>query len=414
MPIIFTSKGIQSQWGSQQNIDKYQYVSTTYTPYTPNTTNCILWLDANGNSNFTFSSGSVISTWKDKSGKGNDMTQSTVGSQPILDASGLNAVLAVNTSSSRFLQNTTMVLPTTYSIFAVAYTTTTNSYSRLLCGITDSVVFFGAFNGNNADFTGNGTSWNDVTANSPSTSVTSWGIKGMTNTGTNLLPYLNGTAQTAKVGTNVSITGLLLGTTFYINNQYWNGYIAEVLIYNSVLSDADRFKVEGYLAWKWGLQTSLPVSHTYKSAAPLAVVAYRYYKFEIVSIVDTSLLIVQFDELLIGYNGTKLDYTGAIATSPNPTASPGEEPQKGIDGLVSTKWCATFTSANNPSFIVDFQTSKLVNCFTYITGNDGAGRDPKSFIFYGSTDGTTWVTLNIQTNYATNTTRNYQLPWIAF
>ena len=27
-------------------------------------------------------------------------------------------------------------------------------------------------------------------------------------------------------------------------------------------------KAEGYLAWKWGLQSNLPISHPYKNAAP--------------------------------------------------------------------------------------------------------------------------------------------------
>ena len=27
-------------------------------------------------------------------------------------------------------------------------------------------------------------------------------------------------------------------------------------------------KAEGYIAWKWGLQGNLPVSHPYKNAAP--------------------------------------------------------------------------------------------------------------------------------------------------
>ena len=35
--------------------------------------------------------------------------------------------------------------------------------------------------------------------------------------------------------------------------------------------DTDRQKVEGYLAWKWGLQASLDASHPYKDA-PLGVI----------------------------------------------------------------------------------------------------------------------------------------------
>lgn len=46
------------------------------------------------------------------------------------------------------------------------------------------------------------------------------------------------------------------------------GYIAEVCIFNSVLSSTNRQLTEGYMAWKWGLQVNLPSGHPYKNAAP--------------------------------------------------------------------------------------------------------------------------------------------------
>jgi hypothetical protein len=33
-------------------------------------------------------------------------------------------------------------------------------------------------------------------------------------------------------------------------------------------SATDRQKIEGYLAWKWGIQASLPAAHPYRNAAP--------------------------------------------------------------------------------------------------------------------------------------------------
>jgi hypothetical protein len=47
-----------------------------------------------------------------------------------------------------------------------------------------------------------------------------------------------------------------------------NGYIAETLVYNRALSTDDRQTVEGYLAWKWGLQTTLPSTHPYRLSNP--------------------------------------------------------------------------------------------------------------------------------------------------
>lgn len=46
------------------------------------------------------------------------------------------------------------------------------------------------------------------------------------------------------------------------------GDYAEALLFSSALSDTSRQKLEGYLAWEWGLQGSLPSGHPYKSARP--------------------------------------------------------------------------------------------------------------------------------------------------
>ena len=52
------------------------------------------------------------------------------------------------------------------------------------------------------------------------------------------------------------------------DSGWFNSYIAEVIIYNYAVSMTHRQQIEGYLAWKWGLQAQLPADHKYKSAAP--------------------------------------------------------------------------------------------------------------------------------------------------
>ncbi len=51
-----------------------------------------------------------------------------------------------------------------------------------------------------------------------------------------------------------------------------NAYVAcrwaELIVYNKVLTVGERQQVEGYLAWKWGLQGGLAANHPYKAAPP--------------------------------------------------------------------------------------------------------------------------------------------------
>ena len=44
--------------------------------------------------------------------------------------------------------------------------------------------------------------------------------------------------------------------------------VAEIIVYNTALSESNVSKVEGYLSWKWGLVKNLPTDHLYKNSPP--------------------------------------------------------------------------------------------------------------------------------------------------
>jgi hypothetical protein len=83
-----------------------------------------------------------------------------------------------------------------------------------------------------------------------STSVSNYAINGSVRNST----------TSGALASQIATTG-----TLYLNGDEngnaANSYIAEVIHYNSVLSTADRQKVEGYLAQKWGLTANLPTTH---------------------------------------------------------------------------------------------------------------------------------------------------------
>jgi hypothetical protein len=65
---------------------------------------------------------------------------------------------------------------------------------------------------------------------------------------------------------------LYLGVSFAFNSNaiagYLNGYIYEVIVTNSVLTAIERQRLEGHLAWKWGIVDLLPSTHPFKRIAP--------------------------------------------------------------------------------------------------------------------------------------------------
>jgi hypothetical protein len=57
---------------------------------------------------------------------------------------------------------------------------------------------------------------------------------------------------------------LNLGERYFVTTgNNLSGAISEVVVYNRQLQDSDRQKVEGYLARKWGMRSSLPAGHPY-------------------------------------------------------------------------------------------------------------------------------------------------------
>ena len=62
-----------------------------------------------------------------------------------------------------------------------------------------------------------------------------------------------------------------LGAAFILGQYpglFYNGKMAEIIISSYSWDTSERQQVEGYLAHKWGLTSSLPNDHPYKSTAP--------------------------------------------------------------------------------------------------------------------------------------------------
>jgi len=232
---------------------------------------CALWLDAADASTFTFSSGSNISNWKDKSPNG--FTGTSSGS-PTLVTNSQNGLQVVNfvASSSQYF-NFGNVLPLTQmTLFVVGKTTfvsgTAQSFiARSLYGVQDgrwamiyetNYLFF---------ITGGGGSGYTASATATPYSGTFSLFEGVWD-GTSVYSYGNGT-QLASVSASVTATSnsdlVLVGA--YNNASggvppqtgfYYNGTIGEIIMFSNALSTGQRQQVEGYLAAKWGLLNNLP------------------------------------------------------------------------------------------------------------------------------------------------------------
>ena len=87
--------------------------------------------------------------------------------------------------------------------------------------------------------------------------------------------FINGTLdgqnaafQTAGNTSSTNSAGTFIGAVNNAGAQPAAVDIGELVFLNSAASTGDRQKLEGYLAWKWGLQADLPSDHPYKLSPP--------------------------------------------------------------------------------------------------------------------------------------------------
>ena len=241
------------------------------------------WLDAADTDTITKDGSNVVSQWNDKSGNARHALSATGGFQPTWLASGIGGLPALQFIDQRMgtgnngfvyagaamsvLWIGTLISATTTGGRAVSFAATgvTSAtaggwIAMMRTGLTEAVQSQYVSTAYGSQAITYVTPFIFYAARNAATGYTS--VNGA------LTPGSTASANTtafvaAALGANVTTGG-------NPGSPYMQGIYGEVLAYNSVIADALRQQCEGYLAWKWGQQTVLPVGHPYKSARPTA------------------------------------------------------------------------------------------------------------------------------------------------
>lgn len=326
-----------------------------------------LWLDAADASTISVSPGTTtVTAWNDKSGNGRhaaavgtDMTYT--GTQ-----NGRNAIQGPqgNTSNSAggFTLPSFAVSTTNEVTFFAVYNqivtpngpnnidaqfisnTSNNSdfnvFSRVQISGTTPLVYFVRVDG---DVTSSGGSYSDSTTNVAR-------IYGLSYTSTANSLFVNGTAYTPAISV-ANATGLNTNRVYTVFSGTMQGNCCEMLIFGSSLTSLDRRKVEGYLAWKWGLQSSLVSGHPYLSPT---VKAGPYLKT--FSPTDISGCVAWFD----ASDATTVTMSGANVTNWIDKATAAASKVGGAGGLTVSGTAPTIGSQNGLNTIQFGGSSGLI------------------------------------------------------
>jgi hypothetical protein len=101
------------------------------------------------------------------------------------------------------------------------------------------------------------------------TSDTNWDINSYTRTQEGIISSITWNGTRYRPSTALAIGGF---ESLSINSndslQTSDSQVAEMIVYSAALPEDKIQMVEGYLAWKWGLDSYLPANHPYKFAPP--------------------------------------------------------------------------------------------------------------------------------------------------
>ena len=238
--------------------------------------NLSAWFDAADSSTITGTT--TVTQWNDKSGNGRNATNSS----STITRSTYNgqSVILFSNGSTRYMTTTVTVPLNAHTLIAIHVPTTVTSSSvgntSLFRFQNVNYIVFPYMNGTtprgyvtNQGGSGAG-SIDAITSTLVENSVTTnFNIIVAAIASGNQLIFRNGTQQSSNTRTlSSSAASDPLWIGGFGNSESYLGSLGEMIVYSRQLTTTERQQVEGYLAWKWGVQTSLPTNHPYYNTRP--------------------------------------------------------------------------------------------------------------------------------------------------
>ncbi len=274
--VLLASDGLLN-WMVLQNYNTNVVSRAGFTPLS--ISGIQLWLDGSDSSSTSMTlSGTTITQWRDKSGNGN---HTTGGSGTVsLVSNAVNGRSVASFTNTYFTGPVATFTGTQLQCFAVAMmNSASTAYGRIFSlsrpGVHDfneTTTTFPFIRNNGGTQIMIGRNGSYLAVNTPGY-LTTFLVQSGHNGSTEFIG-VNGTltpsSQNTGVSTAFNINAYGVGTNVNTGDTggYWHGYIAEVIYYTGLFTTLQRQQVEGYLAWKWGLQANLPAGHPYQTSPP--------------------------------------------------------------------------------------------------------------------------------------------------
>ena len=221
---------------------------------------CSAWFDASDVCSVTFDTSNAISQWNDKSTNANDLSQTTPNYMPlyvqatsnpnglpIVRFDGFSTFLSTTVSFSRSNPQTVIAVSrvndTNVNQTVYACSTASDCYEMLVAPPSSPQMSI---------YSGATLTDNEITGSNPGSFLISRAIfNGISGSS---IAVNHGIGSVSGTVGPITGNGLTLGRNGNSLSGYLNGDVAEVVVYNRVLTPLEYGAIESYLAKKWGVQ----------------------------------------------------------------------------------------------------------------------------------------------------------------
>ncbi|THF82702.1 hypothetical protein E6C55_06445 [Cohnella fermenti] len=238
-------------------------------PWAPSRLDPVLWLDASVAASVPSTTAGRVDSWNDRSGNGRNAAPLSAATAPVYAGEGMDGMGAIAFDGTTALQLPADTFTARGTSFVVWKPNLLGDvdYHALVSGVGNinwfaqtagGAMFRAGINGANTDYR----------LNAALSSADTY-ISAADTYAANYHYYLNGAELTAA-SSAASGSGSPYIASRAGNQLTYNGEIGEIVYVSGEVSDADRQRMEGYLAQKWNLADRLPADHPYREEAPLS------------------------------------------------------------------------------------------------------------------------------------------------
>lgn len=238
--------------------------------WTPSEISTFAWWDASDMSTIVL--GSIgVSNWKDKSGNVRNAIQNSSAQQPLYNTRTFNGLKAIEfNGTNKHLQMASSFNLIGKEVWAVISPDSliTNNFCLMGHPAINSQVYIVSNAGGRVLRLWSQS--NPYVSDLKSTTTFADGsqniIGWLAHTDTKKFS-INGVLETKDAYVSPRTLDIQrIGASRFETNS--DGILGELIVTAGILTTQERYRMEGYLAWKWGMQANLPANHIYKNTRP--------------------------------------------------------------------------------------------------------------------------------------------------